>query len=499
MKKLANNAAHKTNRQKHGNNGKSGGQHRQANFLCAFERCLVVAFAHLHMAHDVFPHHDGIVDQQAHTQAQRHQSHHVDGEAKQVHEQKRANNRNRQSQPGNDGGAPGVQKQKHNQHRQQCAFNQGTAHVVHRHTNRPRAVSNQFQAHTGRQLGGEFSNRLVQPIDHADGVFILRFLHTQQQRALTVVERQTAYFLRAILDKGDLVQRDGSACLASHNDFSEVFRTLDAGIDFDHALLRQRANCAQRQVLVFIAHRSGNLVSADTQRFHGLWVQINIDFSPGAACQGHSTRAAHIFQALFQNLVSPVGEGNRRHRRLTRATGLLRSRQHRNRPDRACSRVKAQHPRLPHLIAQQRAQGSDFFAHILGCTAAIYRQLKLDDDHRLAFIAARGQRIDASDGVDAFLDFFGDFAFDNFGRSAGVFGGDNHHRKIDARKLVHLHALVRKNAQHHNGQHDHDCKHRILQTDAGKPHGMKRVKLGWVDLWHGGKAHFHPFPKHTHG
>jgi hypothetical protein len=46
--------------------------------------------AHLHVAHDVLAHHDGVVDQQAHRQRQRHQRDHVDGEAEQVHEEEGA-------------------------------------------------------------------------------------------------------------------------------------------------------------------------------------------------------------------------------------------------------------------------------------------------------------------------------------------------------------------------------------------------------------------------
>ncbi len=96
MKKLADDAAHKSHWQKHRHNGKRGGQHRQANFLGAVHRRLVGGFAHLDVPDDIFAHHNRIINQQAHTQRQRHQRDHVDGEAKQVHEQKRADDRYRQ-------------------------------------------------------------------------------------------------------------------------------------------------------------------------------------------------------------------------------------------------------------------------------------------------------------------------------------------------------------------------------------------------------------------
>ena len=63
-------------------------------------------------------------------------------------------------------------------------------------------------------------------------------------------------------------------------------------------------------------------------------------------------------------------------------------------------------------------------------------KLKLDDDDRLAFVAARGQGIDAGDRVDPFLDLLGDLALDDLRRGARVFGGDHDHGEVDVRELV---------------------------------------------------------------
>jgi hypothetical protein len=77
-------------------------------------------------------------------------------------------------------------------------------------------------------------------------------------------------------------------------------------------------------------------------------------------------------------------------------------------------RVEAQHARLLDLgHGTFGRMAGDFLAHVLGGLAPVDVQLELDDDDRLAFVAARGQRIDAGDGVDAFLDLLGDFALDD--------------------------------------------------------------------------------------
>ena len=108
MKKFTNDAAHKPNGQKHRDDGQSCGQHGQSNFLCALHGRLKRGLAHLHMAHDVLTHHNGVVNQQAHAQRQGHERHHVEGEAQHVHEQKRPNDGNGQREPRDDGGAPRI-------------------------------------------------------------------------------------------------------------------------------------------------------------------------------------------------------------------------------------------------------------------------------------------------------------------------------------------------------------------------------------------------------
>ena len=103
MEELANHPFHETNGQKNRNDRKSGGQHGQTNFFGAFHGRGESVLAHLHMANNIFSHHDGVINQQANTQRQSHEGHHIDGEAKQTHEQKCADHRNGQRQPGDDG------------------------------------------------------------------------------------------------------------------------------------------------------------------------------------------------------------------------------------------------------------------------------------------------------------------------------------------------------------------------------------------------------------
>ena len=79
-----------------------------------------------------------------------------------------------------------------------------------------------------------------------NGVFILRFLHLQHQRALAVVQRQAVDFLRTVGNAGHLANRDGDIVFARHDQLAKVLGPLHAGVDFDHAFGCQRANAANR-------------------------------------------------------------------------------------------------------------------------------------------------------------------------------------------------------------------------------------------------------------
>ena len=189
-----------------------------------------------------------------------------------------------------------------------------------RHANRSRAIGDQLQSRAWRQQRLQLSEGFVQPVNHAEGVFILRFLHRQQQRALAVVKRQTLQLLRSVSDSSHLVYRDRCAtCVAAgrtprglrfarHNDLAEVFRPFHAGVYFDDAFLRQRADGADRQILVLAAHRIDHLVGRDTVRLHGLRIEVDVDFAAGSPHQRHRARAANVFQALSEYLIGPVGQ-----------------------------------------------------------------------------------------------------------------------------------------------------------------------------------------------
>ena len=476
VKELADDAAHKANGQEYGDDGQRGGQHGQANFLRTFQCCLIGVLAHLHMAHDVFAHHDGVINQQTHTQRQCHQRDHVDGKAEPVHEEEGADQRDGQRQPRDHGGAPGVQEQKHDEHREYGPFNQRLAHVLHPHANGARVIGNGLQSHARRQLRSNGCNGCVQAIDHFDGVFVLGLLHGHQQGAAAVVQGQRLQLCRIVLHASELTHPNGRAIAVGDDDAGKLVGALNARINLHHALLRHGADRSHGQVLVFGAHCLGHLLGGDGVGLQCLRVQVDVDLALGRTHQVHGSHAAYILQPLFQHLIGPAGQRNGIGRcdalavwRFFSVQGM-RIWQHGQRPHCRAGRVKANDTRLLDLVTQSGAHGRDFLAHVIGCPPTVDVQLKLDDDDTRAFVAARGQGVDTRHRVDGLFNLLGDFALHDLWGGTGVLHAHHDHGEFDIRELIDLESLVRKHPQHHKGQHEHGGQDGVFQTDAREPH-----------------------------
>ena len=474
VEEAADDAAHETHRQEHRDDREGGGHHRQADFSRAFQRSrlvILVASMHLHarMAHDVFPHHDRVVDQETDAQRQRHQRNHVDGEAEHVHEEEGADQRHRQRESGDDGGTPRIEEEEDDQYRQHRAFDQRAAHVFHADTDLARTVADHIQLYArilGLQYRLQLLHRRLQAIDHLDGVLALRFHDVKRERALPVEHRQAFLFFLAVDHGSDLRQEHRLAAAAGDDDAAEIRRILHPALDLHHLFIGAGTDRAARQFLVFIAHRVDDLVDADALRFHLARLHIDVDFSQRAAHQGDRTDAAHVLQSLLHDL---VGDGRQVAHAARLGSGFVADGY---REDRLARRVVARHLRLFHLLAEGGADGGDFLAHVLRCLRRVDGQLEFDDDHRRAFVRARGEGIDAADGIDGFLHLARNVGFHRFRRGAGIVGLHHHHREGHIRKLVDLQPLIGKEAEHEQRGHHHGGEYGVADADAGEPHGQ---------------------------
>ena len=163
-------AGHEQQRDEDGDQRQGERDHREADLARALERRLHRALALLHVAHDVLDHDDGIVDDEAGADGQRHQRQVVEREAAEPHDAEGGHQRDGQRHAGDDGGADGAQEQQHHQHHQPHAQHQRELHVVHGGADGAGAIVHDGQLGVARH--GPLQTRQLRPdaLDRVDDV-----------------------------------------------------------------------------------------------------------------------------------------------------------------------------------------------------------------------------------------------------------------------------------------------------------------------------------------
>ena len=95
VEEAADDSTHERNRHEDGDDRERGRHDGEKNLLGSFERRRDEALAHLAVAHDVLDDDDGVVDENADRERQRHQRQHVQGEAENREQNECADDRHR--------------------------------------------------------------------------------------------------------------------------------------------------------------------------------------------------------------------------------------------------------------------------------------------------------------------------------------------------------------------------------------------------------------------
>ena len=150
-----------------------------------------------------------------------------------------------------------------------------------------------------------------------------------------------------------------------------------------------------------------------------------IDLALAAADDQHLADAVRALELPAQHLVGVLGDLAQR---------LLRG--DRDGQHRRGRRIELLDGRLDHGARQQRDDAVDLVAHLLRRDVRVLLEHERDDDLRDAFGRVRGQRVDAADRVDGFLDLVGDLGLDLLRRGAGQPRRDRDRRDVDVGKAI---------------------------------------------------------------
>ena len=142
----------KRKRRIYGGKGQRHGNHRERNLARAGDGRFEARNAGLHIAIDIFQHHDGVIDHQANGQHHRQQCQRVDAEIEHVHQRAGTDQRYRNGDQRNDGGAQIPQEQENHQRNQQDRIPDSAKHGFDGLFDKQGRIENHLKLHSGRQI-----------------------------------------------------------------------------------------------------------------------------------------------------------------------------------------------------------------------------------------------------------------------------------------------------------------------------------------------------------
>ncbi len=135
MQQAPHDAAHEQHRNEDGDQRKGHGENGEADLARGVHGGFEAGFAHLHVAHDIFQHDDGVVHHETHGEGQRHQREVVEAVAQQVHYGEGSDDGERHRAARDQGGGEIAQEKEDHQDDDCDGEEQGELHVVYRAAN----------------------------------------------------------------------------------------------------------------------------------------------------------------------------------------------------------------------------------------------------------------------------------------------------------------------------------------------------------------------------
>ena len=231
------------------------------------------------MPHDVFEHHDGIVDHEADREDERHHRQVIQAEVQQLHHSERAEDREGQRQGRDQRRGSVVQEQIDDADHQDERDEHRHLDVAECLPDVHRAVLADDQVHGRGQLALEPWQHGAHGVGDLDHVRARLLQHFERDgtlpRVFRDVPRPLRHRLHAVEHVGDLVQPYRPAVAVRHHNLAEFVRVVQLPLREDAVGRLRSEQLARRLGHVPVLERGVDFVDADLLRFQLLGIDLN--------------------------------------------------------------------------------------------------------------------------------------------------------------------------------------------------------------------------------
>ena len=424
---------------------------------------------------DVLDHHDRVVHQQADGQHQAEHRQAVDRVAEDRQHPEGAQQHHGHGDRRDQGGAPALHEQIHDQHHQHHRLEQGVGHALDRHLHEGAGVVGQ----RGLQLMGEARLQLGEPgldrIGHRDRVGSLGQAHAHRRRGPALEAGHDVVVLAAQLDPRDIAQAHRAAVAGGlQHDLAELAHRLqlaargDGHVELLARRRRQAADLAGGDLRVLRVDRAGDV--RGHQPVGGQLRRVEPQPHRMAGAQGlhiaHAVDAADDIGQAGGDVVADLDVGGAVVGRVQRDDHQVVGAGLGDGDALVLHRLGQLRQRLLHLALHLHQRDIDIGAGIEG-----------QRDAGLAGRGAgRGHRLQAVEALHALLDDLGDRILQRPGRGAGIGGADRDARRRDVRILLQRQRGDRQRAGEHHDDGQHPREDGAVDEEAG--HGVALLLSG---------------------
>ena len=428
----AGHALHEDDREEHGDQRDRRRDDGEEDLLGAFDAGLLGRHAAFDADVDVLGHHDGIVDHQPDREHHGQHRQHVDREPGDVHQEERADERDRDHDARDERHAPVAQEEEDDDDDQDEGLVDGLSHLVDRGADEARVVEPVGGHHVVRQVFLHRLHALVNRIGDVDVVGSRLGDHHDAHHRDAVHLHVAARILGAQFGASHVAQADDAVGGFAYDQVVELLR----GVHQPHRADRQLGGVA------FDAARGKLYVFA---------VEGVLDVHGRNAVSGHLGRVepqAHRV-AFLTPYLHAADVVDRLQLLLDRQVGDLAQFQQRTfvaldgyHQDRRGVGIGFGDRRRVAVAGQVALGARHFVAHVVGRGFQIYREFEFDRDAALSLAADARHRADAWDAVYVLFERLGDLVLDHIGIGSRIGARHRDDGVVDTRVFAYAEVAV---------------------------------------------------------
>src|ERR1700731_744479 len=310
----ADDITHKEKRNEHGNERDSKRNDGKADLFGTLQRGLQRRFALFDVAADILDHDDGVVDDEAGGNGEGHERKIVQAVAEKIHDREGSDQRKRNGNAGNDGGAEAAEKKKNDHHDERHGEHQGELHVADGGANGGGAIREYLHLDRSGERGFKLGQKVFHAVDNGDDVRAGLSLNIQNNGGIQIGAGGLLGVLHPVDNVGDVSEAHRRAIVIDDDERSIAVAGDELVVRADGVSLMQAVESALGLIDIGLAEGGTQILKTEPVRSESRGIRRNANGGALAAADADESDAGKLRNFLGESRVGEVLDFGERER-----------------------------------------------------------------------------------------------------------------------------------------------------------------------------------------